>query len=76
MTTIDNKFTVKKSLKDIKKLDNEMANQKVKCEHCGHTIVMVDAERTICSHCGYWVYKDEKTKFKFKMKEELRKWKK
>ena len=73
MATIDSKFTVKKSLKDIKKLEDEIAEQKIRCEHCGHTMVMPFTERKICSWCGYWVYKDEKTKFKFKMKEELNK---
>lgn len=58
-----------KSFKDQKKLDDELALHKVKCEHCGHTMVMIKVDRIICSHCGYWVYKDEKAKFKYKIKE-------
>ena len=71
MPTIDSKYTVKKSLKEIKKLDNEMAELKVKCEHCGHTMMIINVDRMICSWCHHWVYKNEQAKFKYKMKEAM-----
>lgn len=71
MSTIDSKYTTKKLLSDIRKLDNEMAQLKVKCE-CSHTMVMINVDRMICSWCGYWVYKDDKAKFKYKMRKELK----
>lgn len=57
---------------DTKRFD-EMANQKVKCE-CRHTIVMtIGTDRKICSWCKHWVYRTPEIKFRYKMKEEMRK---
>lgn len=38
---------------------------------CGRRQYMPKAERTICSWCGRWIYKDAKTKFKYEMREKL-----
>lgn len=57
-------------LSKTKKLENERAKFKVKCK-CGHVIVLTFAERTICSHCNHWVYKDKKAEFKYKTREVL-----
>lgn len=41
----------------------------VKCS-CSHTMLFTGVkDRIICSHCGNYVYKDEKTKMKYKVKE-------
>lgn len=57
---------------DIKRLDF-YTNNSVKCK-CGHTVFISNKSgRTICSFCGYYVYKDEKTKFRFKLMEEKKK---
>ena len=55
-----------------KKLDSERSNMITKCK-CGHTIAMPFADRTICSHCRHWVYKNKQVEFRFKMLEEMRK---
>lgn len=38
-----------------------------KCK-CGHSIFMpVYLKRTICTHCGYLVFRDSKEEFRYKM---------
>ena len=39
------------------------------CKKCGRKIVFrFNTERLICDWCGFYVYKDEKTKFKYELK--------
>lgn len=54
-----------------KKMFNTDNEHKVYCENCGHSVIFYNkkTERLICTHCGYWIYKDAKTKLKYKMKE-------
>jgi len=56
------------NIDDTKIFDN-ISKDKVKCENCGHTMIMSKVDRMICSHCGYWVYRNEQAKFKYKIKE-------
>jgi len=42
----------------------------IKCKYCGHSIFMI-RERGICTHCGYWNYRDKKTEFKYRTQETL-----
>ena len=42
--------------------------EKRKCE-CGHTQLLGMQDRVICNYCGKYIYKDDKTKFKYKLKE-------
>lgn len=72
MASIDNRYTTPKSLNDIKKLEKERTELKVRCE-CGHTISIIDVDRTICGVCGHWVYRTPELKFKYKLKEQLNK---
>lgn len=69
---IDEKYNTQKTYNDQIKLDNERSKFIVKCS-CGHTKTIVDADRTICSHCGHWIYKNKQVEFKYKIKEEMRK---
>lgn len=68
--TIDDKYTTKKTRQEQIKLDNERANFIVKCK-CGHSITMVDTDRTICTHCGHWIYRTPGLEFKYKLKEKM-----
>lgn len=61
------------SNKSIIKRQNVFTKLSVYCPHCGHTVLMINVDRTICTHCGYWVYKDKKSEFKYKMMENLKK---
>lgn len=48
-------------------LDKERAKYRRYCEHCGHSIVFPPTskrDKLICSHCGYYVYKNDLIKFK------------
>ena len=56
------------------KIENERAKYKVKCE-CGHTIVFYPSivkNKLICRHCGHYIYKNEKERFKELMKGKLK----
>jgi ribosomal protein S27AE len=57
---------------DIKR-NNIYRELSVYCKNCGHTMMIVDVDRVICTHCGYWVYKDDKIEFMYKMKETMKK---
>ena len=70
---VDKKDYLDHSLKAIIKRQNAFTRLSVYCKHCGHTMVMLNVDRTTCTHCGYWVYKDDKTEFKYKMLENLKK---
>lgn len=40
-----------------------------KCR-CGHTVVITNKEgRAICSNCHKWVFKDKRTEFEYRIKE-------
>lgn len=58
--------------KEDTKIFNSLAKCKVKCK-CGHSIVMPKADRTICSHCGHWIYRTPAIEFRYKMKERMKK---
>lgn len=45
----------------------------IKCKNCGHTI-LPGKDRGICTHCGYYVYKNDKIEFKYKLKNVLKKY--
>lgn len=49
-------------------------DNKVECKHCGHTVEFWHGENKIlCNWCNYWVYKNKKIEFEYKMKGLLRK---
>jgi ribosomal protein L37E len=58
---------------DIIKKEDEIAKFKVKCKNCGHIVVLVNAKKTICSHCGVWVFKNDKIEFEYRLKERMNK---
>ena len=61
----------KKKDKDFKRLE-AYTRASIKCKRCGHTILPTK-ERELCTYCGYYVYKDAKTEFKYKMLEKSKK---
>lgn len=68
-----NKNYLDHTLKATRKRQDIFTKLSVYCPHCGHTVLMINVDRTICTHCGYWVYKDAKTEFMYKMKENIKK---
>ena len=59
--------------KDIEKRDEEIARFKVKCKNCGQVVVLVNSEKVICSNCGFWVFKNDKIEFEYRLKERINK---
>ena len=40
----------------------------------GHVVVIPTyKDRTLCSYCGFWVYKTPKLEFEYKLKEKMKK---
>lgn len=65
-------FMAVKKEKPIQYMD-KIANYTIKCK-CGHSVIFPNKEdRIICSWCGHYVYKNDKAKFKYKLKEEINK---
>ena len=57
----------------IKKCEQMFVRARVKCK-CGHSVIFPNKEdRIICGWCGHYVYKNDKAKFKYKLKEEMNK---
>ena len=52
--------------KDKVRLDFYTKNS-VKCEHCGHTVFLGSQKYKICSWCGYYVFKNKKIEFNFRL---------
>lgn len=61
------------------KLDVCLAEEKRKCEvycpRCGwkNHIYAFEKGRKLCKNCNYYIYKDKKTRFNYKMKEVITK---
>lgn len=55
------------TFEDYIKSDSERSKYKVYCRHCGHSIIFtptVKTNKTICDHCGNYIYKNKKEEFK------------
>lgn len=52
--------------KDKVRLDFYTKNS-VKCKHCGHTVFLGKLKFKICSWCGYYVFKNKKIEFNFRL---------
>lgn len=70
---MDNRNYLDNSNNAIIKRNNVYAKMSRHCKNCGHTVLLLNVDRIICSHCGYWVYKDDKTEFMYKMKDNMKK---
>lgn len=57
--------------KELTKILNDITKSRVKCS-CGKSILLPPkTDRTICSWCGNYVFKDKDTENKYRMKEYL-----
>jgi len=61
------------TLKEVDKKNNALTPFKKLCRNCGHSVIIIELDRIICTHCGKWIYKDDKTEFMYKMREEIKK---
>ncbi len=57
-------------------LENDRAKYKRYCKKCGHSIVFPKSskvDKTICSHCGNYIFKNDLIEFKYKLKQNTKK---
>ena len=66
-------YKERRNYKEEQRYFDSIASARIKCKKCGHTILMSKVDRTICSYCGHWVYKNSKTEFKYKLQEVMKK---
>ena len=59
------------SLKEIVVLSGEQSKCKKICDNCGSRRLLGFQDKVICKECGHLIFKDEKTKFKYRLKEEI-----
>lgn len=56
------------SFDDIEKLCDEKAANRIVCKNCGHTMNISNSrEKRICTHCGMYVFREDKDEFKYRM---------
>lgn len=49
-------------------VSNVISKHKYQCKHCGRKeVIRFDQDKKICTHCGNYIFKNEKEEFKFKM---------
>ena len=73
MKTYHSSFDRHKQLID-KKAEEEFTSLKVKCNKCGHTMIMVvQQDYEICNHCGNKVFNNSKPYFMYKLRKEINK---
>lgn len=51
-----------------KRAFDEKQKAKRKCKHCGHTQLLETQDKSICSWCKHWIYKDDRVEFMYKLK--------
>lgn len=65
-----NKYLKHSGKADIKRQQN-ITLASIKCKHCGHSILPTK-DRTLCTYCGHWIYKNDKVEFKYKTLEKIK----
>lgn len=58
-------------MKELKEF-NKISQYRVKCK-CSHTVILINRDRVICTHCGNWIYKSPQIEFRYKLQEQLKK---
>lgn len=59
-------------MKLIKEFNENRKYHEIICKRCGWKNHMYWGEKKICRNCGYYIFKDDKAEFKYKLKEMLR----
>ena len=56
------------SFDEIQKLHDEKTANRITCKNCGHTMnISASREKRICTHCGNYVFRQEKDEFKYRL---------
>ena len=60
--------------KDDDKKFESLANATYYCHHCHHSLIInANEEKKICQWCGWYVFKNDKDKFIYRLKENINK---
>lgn len=60
------------NFKEAKKFHSKMTEYKIKCQHCGHGMVIPPhLDKIICDWCGNYIFKNKKAEFKYRLQEKL-----
>lgn len=61
------------SYKSDTKFFDDRTKYTVKCK-CSHSVVIPNSkDRLLCDYCGYYVYKNKRIEFKYKLREKMNK---
>ena len=55
-----------------RKYIDKICKFKVKCQHCGHVVILIKQNFIICDWCGHKIYRNKQEEFKDKVKQELK----
>ena len=59
--------------KEIEKYHDEVQKAFISCSHCGHKVIIRKKEdKVLCSWCKHYVFKDKKSEFEYKIKQQLK----
>lgn len=59
--------------KEMMKYHSKMTEYKTKCKNCGHGMAIPpQLDKIICDWCGRYIFKDDKTEFKYRLLEKLK----
>ena len=60
------------AVQNIAKIHQERTENTYKCK-CGHSVsIPIFVDKTICSFCGNYVFKNKQDEFRFRVKEKLK----
>lgn len=72
MENNDKKYRTKDD-KQFKRSSEVYSQNKYPCKHCGHKqLIPKIMEKNLCDWCGFWVFKNEKDEFKYRMDEQIK----
>ena len=61
------------SKKELSRLEDNLSKVKYQCKRCGRKMVIPERmTKRPCSWCGYYIFKNDKDEFAYRMNERLR----
>jgi DNA-directed RNA polymerase subunit RPC12/RpoP len=59
------------SYKEISTLSSEQSKCKKICSYCGSRRLLGMQDKVVCKECNHYIFKDGRTEFKHRLKEEM-----
>ena len=60
-----------KNFKEMTKMYDNVTNSRILCPNCGHSVIFSKFDKTVCSWCKHYVFKNEKAEFEYRLKESI-----